>query len=185
MHDIFWGKVEGQETYDIQFSGLPEGEHEFRYVIENEFFDLFEQSEVNQGRIRAEVILEKKTNMLEFWFRLSGTVTMDCDRCLEPFESDIDKSYPLYVKFGEEAEELSEDLVVLSEKSFKINVAHYLFEFIQLSLPVRKVHPENSEGIPTCNAEMINKLKKYTIEQESPVGDPRWKGLEKLLNNKD
>ena len=46
----------------ISFTGLKEGEHEYKFELENEFFEHFEYNDFNSCKIEATVILNKKSN---------------------------------------------------------------------------------------------------------------------------
>ena len=174
----------GLGTYEIQFSGLSEGEHEFQFEADHKFFDCFEESEITTGNVQVKLLLLKKVQMLELQFKLSGSVEVQCDRCLEALEVPISNTSMLYVKFGETTEELAEDLIVLSDKAHKINIAQYIYEFIQLSLPYKKVHPKDPSGKSYCNPEMLNRLIKFSANHPEDDIDPRWKELKEVLNKK-
>ena len=121
--------------------------------------------------------------MLEFHFRLAGKIIVTCDRCLDEFEMPIEFDAPLYVKFGDENEEQSDEIIVLSHSEFEIDVAQFIYEFVHLSLPYKRVHPSDSKGRSTCNKEMLKKIDEYIIrENEDEDNDPRWDDLKNLLN---
>lgn len=166
----------------IPFKGLKVGKHNFVFDIDDKFFDDYEQSEITQGHVHIEVDLDKRSNMLEFHFRLAGNVMVTCDRCLDEFEMPIEFDAPLYVKFGDENEEQTDEIIVLSHSEFEIDVAQYIYEFVHLSLPYKRVHPNDSKGRSTCNKEMLKKLDEYIIRENEEDNDPRWDDLKNLLN---
>ena len=49
-----------RDSYAVRISGLGEGDHDFSFELDQKFFALFEQSEIENGNVQAEVILEKK-----------------------------------------------------------------------------------------------------------------------------
>ena len=96
----------------------------------------------------------------------------------------------MYIKFGAEAEELNDDVIVLPLEDNQINVAQYLYELIILGLPIKHVHPDDENGNSTCNPEMLDKLNEYLVDEvdedeevNQPI-DERWSELKKLLDNK-
>ncbi len=181
---FFRRTMEDLQTYEIQFRGLSEGEHDFQFKINNEFFKCFEKSEIRRGSLIANICLIKKPRMLEIEVQLIGRVEVPCDRCLEPFISLLDNTHKLYVKFSKEPEEETEDLILLSEKACKINLAHYIYEFIHLSLPYKKVHPEDASGKSQCNPEMLKKLDLLTANRPGEDTDSRWKELKEVFTSK-
>ena len=152
------------------------------FDIDDKFFDDYEQSEITKGKVKAEVDLDKRTSMLEFHFRIAGNVTIICDRCLDEFEMPIEYEATLFVKFGDTSEEQTDEIIVLSHNEFEIDVAQYIYEFVHLSLPYKRVHPNDSKGRSTCNKEMLKKLDEYIIRENKEDNDPRWDDLQNLLN---
>jgi len=52
----------------IPFSGLKLGKHQFEFQVNNTFFTHFGYDEFNDSNIKMNVVLEKKSNMLELNF---------------------------------------------------------------------------------------------------------------------
>jgi uncharacterized protein len=171
--------------YEIAFKGLKEGIHRYEYELDDKFFDKFENSEVKKGSLKAEVILTKQSTLMIFEFSTKGTVELLCDLCLDSYNQKVANKSKLYVKFGSEEEVLSDDVIVLSQDDFQINIAQYLYELVILGLPIKHVHPVKKNGQSACDPEMIAKLNEYLvvekeIQQEEPV-DERWNELKKLI----
>ena len=62
-------------NYDVSFSGLKNGKHEFRFEIDNTFFQLFDtEQEFTNPRIEVHVSLDKHTTFLEFEIKINGLV---------------------------------------------------------------------------------------------------------------
>ena len=167
----------------INFGSLAAGEHEFEFEVKDSFFKRFENSIIEKGAVNVLVVLEKKDKMLLLDFTMEGTVTVQCDRCLENLDIDIEGYNELIVKIGEEKEELSEKVVVISSKEYEIDVAQYIYEFITLMIPMRNVHDENESG-QKCDPEILKELEKH-ITHESPEApsDPRWDALKNINLN--
>jgi len=169
------------EKYTIPFAGLKEGKHLFDFNIGPSFFTHFEKSEIQNGNLHVVVEMEKKPRLLELEFIIKGEVEVLCDRCLDPFYLPVSSNQSLFVKFGKEQKELSDELLVLEENEHKIELAHYIYEFIQLSLPYQRIHPNDASGQSECNKEMIKKLNIYTVAKEvSSRPNPVWDKLNKI-----
>lgn len=177
--------------YDIAFKGLKEGKHQYEFDIDEKFFEKFEYSEVSKGFLKAEVTLNKQSTLMILEMAVEGTVELLCDRCLEFYQQEVENKSNMYIKFGIEAEDMSDEVIVITLDSNQINVAQYLYELIILGLPIKRVHPDDVDGNSTCNPEMLEKLEEYLVEEveeedekvEDP-GDIRWSELKKLLDNK-
>ena len=169
--------------YTIPFKGLKDGKHEFDFTIDQKFFEQFQTEDVYQVEANVKISFEKKTLVMSLKFELDGRMNVACDRCLDQLELDVKGENFLYVKFGEEHEELAEDVIVLSESENEINVAQYIYELFSLSLPLSFVHPEDKDGNSTCNEKMIQKLNDLSVNEDEKI-DPRWDDLRKLIDNK-
>lgn len=168
-------------TYIIPLSGLKEGRHLFDFEINNEFFEKFEESEVKEGSIRAEVVLDKRSSHLDMSIKVSGSVRICCDRCLEMFSFPVDSLNRLLVKFGNVSDTEDPDILYLETGETELDLQQHLYEFILLALPIRRIHPDDSEGRSTCDPAMLRKLEELRADEDEP--DPRWNELRKLMNN--
>ena len=167
----------------INFGSLPQGEHEFEFEVNDAFFRTFDQSIIQKGIVDVLVVLEKKEHVLLLDFTISGTVTVPCDRCLEDLDLDIEGYNELIIKVGEENEEVSESVILLSPKEYEINVAQYIYEFISLMMPMRNVHDEDENG-QACDPEVLKELEKHIVhDNEDHLTDPRWEALKKINLN--
>lgn len=170
--------------YRIAYQGLTNGLHEFDFEITDTFFENLEYSEISKGSLNAHVVLDKKPHMLEFTFEINGSLELTCDRCLENFSYPIDYNGRLFVKFSATEDELDDDVICLSPEEHEINIAHYLYESISLSIPLKRVHPTDKKGNPLCDPKMLKKLKELEINSPAVEDvDPRWDELKKLMDN--
>ena len=115
------------EQFDIAFVGLSLGTHNFQFEIDGEFFGNFELSEIDKASVAVHVILGKEERMLTFDFHMDGYAELVCDRCLDNYQQPISNSERLYVKFGSEAKEESEDVIIISSTDHKINLGQYIY----------------------------------------------------------
>ena len=171
--------------YNIEFKGLSEGLHEFEFEVDNKFFEHFEGSLVNNGEIKIDVLLEKRSTFIKLSLEITGWVELVCDRCLESYHQNITNNAELFVKFGDEIFDENEDVIwVLPEEHF-INLAQYIYEYVTLGIPLRHIHPKNTNGKRECNPDMLKKIKEYKYSKSDlkEATDPRWNALKNLKNN--
>lgn len=169
-------------TYNIEFKGLSKGSHEFEYQIDKSFFKHFENSLIDEGNINVKVVLEVHSSFLELHFKVAGTVLLTCDRCLEPYDQEIEGKADIYVKYGETENDEDDEVIWVHPEEHVINVAQLIYEYIAVNVPLRHVHPLLSDGREGCNPEMLKKLNEYSIKESEEI-DERWSELKKLLNN--
>jgi len=167
--------------FTIPLSGLKEGQHLYDFEIGKEFFDEFEEWEIKEGVLAASIILDKRSSHFDLIFKINGKVKVCCDRCLELFFQPVECENKLLLKFGKEWDDSDPDMITLPADTNELDLRQYIYEFIQLALPIQKVHPGGSRE-NECDPEMIKKLREYIVADEKET-DPRWDELRKLINN--
>lgn len=155
--------MKSEDRYGIQFKGLKEGIHDFEFIIGKPFFDEFSRLEVADGKVMAHVSLNRKISFLDLDIRLTGSIRVNCDRCLEPFDMETDYTGHLVVRFSDKDEEGDDELIFLHPEDHTLDLKHYLYECISVSIPYRKVHPDLPGGEPGCDPEMLKKLNELII----------------------
>ncbi len=172
------------KQYKINFVGLPIGNHPFTFRVEEGFFACFEESEISQGQVNVELVLEKKSNMLVLDFQMKGEVEVVCDRCMELYNEAIDLNKTLYVKFGDAYVEQTEDIITIPDSENHVDISHFVYEFLHLGLPIRRVHSTNRKGEAGCDPEIMKKLEKHLGGNKGTRKicdtDSAWKALSKL-----
>ena len=174
--------------YLIPFVGLKLGKHQFEYQIDNAFFENFDYDEFESSSIKVNVVLEKKSTMLELNFKHKGTVNVSCDLTNEMFDLPIKGKIKLIVNFGEELNNDNDELLILPHGEHQIDITQCIYEMIVLSVPLKRVHPGIKDGtLKTPALDKLNELtgkepKKEIIQEENI--DPRWDELKKLLTDK-
>jgi uncharacterized protein len=168
--------------YTIPLSGLKEGHHTIDFEIDNAFFELFEESEVKEGSLLANIEIDKRKTHLDMMITIAGGVIVSCDRCLELFSQPVKSQNRLLVKFGKSVEDTDPDILSVPADAYELDMQQQIYEFIMLALPIKRVHPVDKNGRSTCNPEMLKKLDELIIEEEK-VNDPRWDELKKLMND--
>lgn len=166
------------DQFVIPFSGLKTGSYQYDFDIEDEFFGNFDQSEIRRGKLKVSVELERQQRMLVFLFRITGSVVVPCDRCLAEFDQAIEGNERLIVKFGEQHGEETEDIFIITENEHSFDLAPFIYEYVNLLVPFRRIHGEDSEGNSLCDPEVT----RYIREVDEDKTDPRWDALKGLIN---
>ncbi len=172
------------ERLIVPFKGLKEGWHDFNFILTDNYFQSIEYSEFEKGNLEVKIQMERKATHLVFEIEIEGTVNVLCDRCLEFFDMEIKFSGNLFVKFSHENDEdnFNDELIVLLPEENEVDLTHYIYESICLSLPVQKIHPNNEKGKSTCSKSMIKKLKELESFHNEEI-DPRWDKLKNISKN--
>lgn len=143
------------KQYDVEFVKLNEGTHQFDFEVDNTFFKAFESSLTAQN-LNVKLHFTKATNMFTLLFEVQGIVNVECDRCLKDIHLPIRNKQSLMVKVTEFApEEEEDDLVYILPSEYKLNIAQHLFDFILLSIPIKKVCKDTGE---TCDTNITDRI---------------------------
>ena len=157
-----------REDYTIHYIGLANGQHDFSYSVDDKFFNEFGHSDVKKGKVEVAVELIKQERVLLLNFRFEGWIRMTCHRCLEEFDYPIIGTNRLIVKLGNRAEEESDQVIVIPAESNELNLSQYIFEFIELLIPLRVVHPDDAKGNSTCNPEVLKVMNRHIDNEKKP-----------------
>jgi uncharacterized protein len=170
------------KQFNIGFVGLSEGKHHFLFEIGNEFLACFQESEIEHGKVNLELTLEKSSTMLVLDFNFKGEVEALCDRCMESFLLPIESDKRLYVKFGEAFSEQTDEIIVISSVESHFDISQYIYEYLHLALPVRRVHADDAAPGQGCDPQQIEKLSKYLRDKTkgSDSGQTPWDVLKSL-----
>ncbi len=166
-----------KRQFVLSFGGLKIGNHQFTFDIDDRFFEELEYSEIRKGKVGVRLDMEKQERMLQLAFHISGNVEVPCDRCLDPVDCPVGGSSMLYVKFGKEYEEESEDVIVIPETQTQLDVMHFIYEYISLLVPYRHVHATDAQGVSGCDPVVLKKLDELSRQHNT---DPRWDSLKNL-----
>ncbi len=168
--------------YQIPFVGMKLGVHHFNFELEETFFSHFEGSLVKESKIFVDIEFDKKDRLFVLNFDISGSITTDCDRCGQQFDLPIHGNYILYVKLGDKREEDvdNEDVIWIPDNESMLDLSETMYEFVHLSLPIKKTHPDLPNGVMGCNPEILKLLGNLEDDQNK---DPRWDILNNLNTN--
>lgn len=173
------------DKYNVDLKGLKAEPLVLELALDNAFFADIDGEEFQKGTVRAVVTVRKAREFFDFDFELCGTVVVPCDRCLDDLEIEVSTKNNLRVKFGEDYAD-DGDVVVVPEQDGDLNIAWYLYEFIALALPMKRVHAPGK-----CNREMTGKLGKHTHggdcdgDEAATETDPRWDILKNIQIEED
>lgn len=173
----------------IPFIGLKLGKHQFEYQIDKSFFEGFDYDEFEQSNIKVNVVLEKKSTMLELNFKHKGTVHVPCDLTSEMFDLPVKGNFKLVVQFGDAYNNDNDELLILPHGEHQIDISQFIYEMIALSVPLKRIHPGVKDG--SLDSEVLKKLNELAVKEEKPKKaeekedtDPRWDKLKQLLTDK-
>ena len=165
--------------YSVNILGLSQKTHSFEFQLGDAFFKKYGTEVVAEGQFEAKVILDKRETLIEANFKIEGKAHLICDRSLDPFEHHMKIDRTVIFKYGEEAQEISDEIIIIPHDQHHLDVGHQMYEFIVLAIPIKKLHPrfelEEDELDDHNEGKII-----YQSEKAEDEIDPRWEQLKKL-----
>ena len=165
-------------SYKIDLKALPQGVTSLEYKLDDGFFKAIDAPGVQRGELSSSLSVNRTDDFFELNFHTSGVIYIPCDVCLEDMEQSIDTHDRLVVKFGVEYSE-DDDMVTVAEDEGILDVSWFIYEFIELNIPIKHVHAPGK-----CNHAMIELLNEHSAarsgEESEDTMDPRWEALLKL-----
>lgn len=175
-----------KREFEIAWQGLKPGVHLFEYEIDHNFMQEHGEAEEDLKDLSAKVKLsfDKQSNFFMLHFDVDGSVTVPCDRCGDDFTLQLWDEFDLLIKLaGENAEGFEEesDAVFIPRSETVLDISKWLYEFVMLSIPLQRIHPNTPEGETGCNPAALSLLNEMAErEQEEKPANNFWKGLEAL-----
>lgn len=159
----------GLEQFVIPFKGYKVGIHEIEFDLNNDFLDAIGDDQMIDAQAVAQVTLTKAASMLTFDVEINGTVTVECDRCLDELVLPVEIGDTLYVKFSDEEVDFDGEVMWLNPADSQIDLAGYIYETLLLALPYQRVH----ERLEDCNQDMIDKFRIISKEEFDQMEEPQ------------
>lgn len=176
--------MSSRRNFDIAFVGLKPGIHEFEYDLDDEFFASYKQQDFSNCSAHIKLTLEKNNSFMLLKFEVGGKIDTICDRCGNIFPLQLWDEFNIVVKLVEEpdvmnAQEEDPDVYYISKGESHLHLSDWMYEFVNLSIPMQKMCPPEEIGGPYCNKETLALLEKLGAEHKE-TANPLWKGLEKF-----
>ena len=166
------------DSFKIDLKALPQGVTNLELKLDDEYFKAIEAPDVQRGELVSRLSINRTDDFFELNFHTEGVVHIPCDICLDDMDQQIMSDDRIVAKFGEDYSE-DDDLVTVAENEGILDVAWFIYEFIDLNIPIKHVHAPGK-----CNPAMIEMLSKHSAarsgEEEEQAIDPRWAALLKL-----
>ena len=176
--------MSGRREYEIAFVGLKPGVHLFEYQIDDKFFTAFQQQDFKNCNARVKLALDKQNGFMLLKFEIGGKIDVNCDRCSSDLPLELWDEFNVAVKLVDNPDEMNEqeedpDVYYISRTESHLHIAEWIYEFINLSIPMQRACEFPDMSGPYCNPAAKEILKKMNDETNQPKNTV-WKGLEKF-----
>ena len=139
------------------------GERQVRFHADLEFFQAFDNAEILDADVNVDIrVVKDGRNKVEADLHLKGTVTVPCDRCLDPVVIPVEAAPSEKLTPG--GGELEWDL------------SQAVYDFVCLSLPLQRLHPEGG-----CDPDTIRFLGQRERPDEEAASSSPFAALKGLF----
>lgn len=171
--------MDSLREFIIPLRSLYNGEHSFRWNLNEGFFKNFEASPLDNGNFVVEAILDKEDDISTIQLKIKGSYHTTCDRCLAEIDIPIEREHLLYVKTGTGISE-DPDLVLIAPDATELKMADILYDYVCLSLPLTQVMDCDKLSNPPCNMEILKRIQNEEgLHSDTSV----WESLKNLNKN--
>ena len=127
------------QPFVVNLNDLGRGVSELSLSAGKEFFESFGNQEILDADIKVQASVNNRGMSVDVEAEISGTVTVLCDRCLEPLEIPVETGFEeTYAPEGAE-----------------LDFSQEVYDFVCIALPLQRVHEEGK-----CNPETTKFLSK-------------------------
>jgi len=159
---------------------IPEGQSKRSVQLGNEDLELGELP-FKGGTIEIE--FSRTIQFVRAKLHINAFVEVICDRSLDAFDYEVDKTYEVLFKAEQVEESADENGAIRNydHKSKQIDLEQDVRDTLLLELPVKKLHPRflDQDGNPI---EYFNQNFGDIPEEDDDKIDPRWEVLKELKN---
>lgn len=171
------------ENFIIPLDGLAAGRKEFFWQAGKEFFESFDNSEILDAELVVRASAEKSGRYVGVDCNVEGTVTVECDRCLDDLPMPVDVEILLSVKFSEaessdEHQEGEREVIFVPEDNADLDMSQIIYDYVCLSLPMQRCHEEGE-----CNPEVMSRLVAEPSAGTVETASSPFAALKELMGN--
>jgi len=159
--------------FGIKIQSLSNNTHLFEFEFDQKLLYQFNSDiDISDSKGTCKIILLKTDMMLDVTFEIKGITNLICDRTLKNYTHKLDFSKKIIFKFGEEDEEISDEMIVINRGKSILNISKFIYEFFILEIPIKRLHPniKNEDNIDNFV---------YKTRTTNRI-DPRLESLKKL-----
>ena len=176
-----------RREYEIAFVGLKPGNHLFEYQIKDQFFVPYGAQDFRNCAATVKLNLEKNNGFMLLKFDVDGQLESSCDRCGDDLPVQLWDEFKIIVKLVEEPDTLNEqeedpDVFYISRTESHLHISDWIFEFINLSIPLQKKCKDLPNGTTGCNPSVLEKLEQMKRDATADTHTTVWKGLDQFKN---
>lgn len=177
------------QDYLIPLNGLASGRKGFRWKAGKMFFEDFGNEEMHDADLEIVAEAEKPGKEIHVDCRISGTVTVLCDRCMDELVIPVETVAKVAVRYGEPPQEMSGDgedkkeereTIWVGATETELDLRQLIYDYVCLSLPMQKFHRDGE-----CNPAAVEVLSHGIRISGSRPADNPFGALKEIFGDKN
>ena len=131
----------------INIGTLNDGSQQLEFISDAKEIGL--DAGLLKDKLFISIDLFKASHQLDLRVKVTGITKLACDRCLEIYEYPLESNFELvFVQKSQREEAFSDDYIRTYSPFMKtVDITNDIKEYILLSIPMRRVPAETSEGV--------------------------------------
>ena len=153
----------------INIGALSDGSQQIELLTDYKELNL--EKDFLNGPINIFLDLYKTVHQLDVKVKITGSLNLECDRCLEIFENDFQTAFEIvYVQKALREDEIDEEYIRSYDPSMQtIDLTKDIKETVILSVPMRKVPEEKEDGSCTSCGKTQDYWSSILIEKDDSI----------------
>ena len=164
----------------VDLNGLTSGERLWSGALDGKFFVSFGNTEILDADVSVEIKARKNEAKVLVDVLMKGSLTVNCDRCLEELQIPVESEALLEVRHEGRTETAPEDdreLVFIGVEETELDLSQVVYDYLCLSLPIPRHHEDGQ-----CNPQVLKYLNSGKSD-ERPENDGPFAALAGLFDN--
>lgn len=147
----------------VKYTNFSDGIHQFALT---ESAKKLELAAPFFGNVEINCKMDKSPHQIVLDCDLLLHSKLICDRCAQEFESDLTNHFQISYLFSKESQKVDDfNFKFLSPDQNKIDITEDVFEYADLSIPMKKLCCDDCKGLcPTCGTNL--NVKKCSCKKE-------------------
>lgn len=170
--------------YFIEHKKLGLGTYKIFFEIDDDFFVSFDYDEIKNHKLQVNIDYEIKSSLILAKMKIFGFVEIQCDICGEFYHQEIENEIELIFKMVDDvpSEDSFDEVIYFSSEDETIDLKKIIFDYIVLSIPLKKEHPRDKNGRRTCNTGITKYLKSDLNQNNNFENLDNWEKIKKSFN---
>lgn len=147
------------DSLRIDLRSVSQADDLLKFHLSKDYFDALDAEDISDGSLDVSLAVRCASgDTYDLTFGINGYVVVKCDRCLDDLAIAVDVEEQIKVASFDCA--YPSDDINTAESNDMYDIAWDIYEIVELSLPLKKVHQEGK-----CNSEMVQLLESMSVSE--------------------